>query len=299
MRAKFSIALRLGPLAALLLLPVLDAADGPAVAVPVRAGLLLDLDADKGVEIEDGNRVKAWRNQADGGSAGVFVKRDEGRKVAGSGRPTLRSRVDEIGGRSTLVFEAQELVNMEEDAFDRCIQGSGYTWFAVMCAYRQIKGRPEVNAFFGNLKNSSNYEGFWGCMADDNRVWIGTRGWPAVVQGKQALWNEKNPQVISPSPLPVKKFFVAAGRMGAGTGPVDLALYLNSARAVDTKPVPVNPAANSSKMVIGQERDATNHPGGESFNGEIARFLIFDRALTEVELADMMRHLMLGYKIQE
>jgi type 1 glutamine amidotransferase len=271
----------------------------PESVLPVRTGLFLDLDADRGVEVEDGARVKAWRNQISGNAADVFVKRDEGRKVPGSGRPTLRSPDSALGGHRTLVFRAQELINLNEDAFDHCIQGSGYTWFSVMCAYEQIKGKPEVNSFFGNLKNSSNYEGFWGNLADDNRVWLGSRAWPATVQGKQPLWNEKNPQVISPSPLLVKQYYVVAGRMGAGTGVVNLDLYVNSAQAVDTKPVPVNPAANPSKMAIGQERDAINHPGVESFDGEIARFLIFDRALTDAELADMLRHLLVGYKIQE
>ena len=47
--------------------------------------------------------------------------------------------------------------------------------------------------------------------------------------------------------------------------------------------VPVNPKANPSKMAVGQERDATNHPGKESFHGEIARFLIFERPLSDKE----------------
>ena len=50
----------------------------------------------------------------------------------------------------------------------------------------------------------------------------------------------------------------------------------------------MNPAANSSKLAIGQERDATNHPGRESFDGELARLLIYDRPLTQVELGETM-----------
>ena len=37
-------------------------------------------------------------------------------------------------------------------------------------------------------------------------------------------------------------------------------------------------------MAIGQERDAIQHPGKESFDGEIARFMIFDRPLSDAEL---------------
>ncbi|MDB4578690.1 hypothetical protein N9105_05225, partial [Akkermansiaceae bacterium] len=56
--------------------------------LPVSKGLLLDLDANQGVDTEDGNRVKAWRNQIKGNAADLFVKQDKGRKKAGSGRPT-------------------------------------------------------------------------------------------------------------------------------------------------------------------------------------------------------------------
>ena len=59
-------------------------------------GLILDLDADKGVEVEDGDRVVKWTNQVTSFSAKDFLKRDQGRKEPGSGRPTLRrSEIEE------------------------------------------------------------------------------------------------------------------------------------------------------------------------------------------------------------
>ncbi|VGO13199.1 hypothetical protein PDESU_01753 [Pontiella desulfatans] len=266
--------------------------------LPVADGLFLDLDANVGVEVEDDRRVRAWHNQVAGNAADVFVKRDEGRKVAGSGRPALKLNVGGIGGNNTLVFEEQELLNHDEDAFDHMLTGSGYTWFSVMCAYRQHVGKKDVNSFFGNLKNSSNYEGFWGNLTDDNRVWMGSRCWPAAVKGRQPLWNEKNPQVICSTPLQENKYYLVMGRMGAGQEVVNLELFVNSSEPVDRKPVPVNPEANPSKMAIGQERDAINHPGKESFHGEIARFLIYDRPLSDAELDTMIGHLTAKYMIK-
>jgi hypothetical protein len=61
---------------------------------------------------------------------------------------------------------------------------------------------------------------------------------------------------------------------------------------------PVNPAVNSSKLAIGQERDATNHPGRESFDGELARFLVFERPLTKDELQQAMDSLKKTYAIR-
>lgn len=48
-------------------------------------------------------------------------------------------------------------------------------------------------------------------------------------------------------------------------------------------------------MAIGQERDATNHPGLESFIGEISRLVIYDRPLSDRELAEVSRYLMEQY----
>jgi hypothetical protein len=52
---------------------------------------------------------------------------------------------------------------------------------------------------------------------------------------------------------------------------------------------PVDPKANPSRMAIGQERDAIEHPGFESFDGELARFLIWERPLDDEELANAIQ----------
>lgn len=60
-------------------------------------------------------------------------------------------------------------------------------------------------------------------------------------------------------------------------------LFVDRITPVASRPYPVNPQGNPSKMAIGQERDATNHPGHESFDGEIARLLMWERPLTDEE----------------
>lgn len=267
-----------------------QASDAPK---PIAAnGLILDLDADRGVEVEDGNRVVQWTNQITSFPAKEFLKQDQGRKEAGSGRPTLKKSAAAIGGHDTLVFRRQELVNRDEDAFDHLLTGSGYTWFAVLCVYEQVVQLKDVNSFFGNLKNGGMYEGIWGNVTDDNRVWIGSRN--GITFGR---WDENNPMVVAGTPLSKNRYYVVAGRMGAGTGQVNIELFINEAQPVATTPFPVNPAANSSKLAIGQERDATNHPGKESFDGELARLLIYERPLTQAELAQTMESLRETYAI--
>ena len=257
-------------------------------------GLILDLNADKGVEVEDGDRVVKWTNQVTTFAAKDFVKQDQGRKEPGSGRPTLKKSVAAIGGHDTLVFRRQELVNHDEDAFDHLVTGRGHTWIAVVAVYKQVVQLKDVHSFFGNLKNSGMYEGIWGNVTDDNRVWIGSRN--GITFGR---WDNNNPMVVAAKPLEENRYYVVAGRMGSGTGEVQIELFINELQAVASKPFPVNPAANSSKLAIGQERDATNHPGRESFDGELARFLVFERPLSNDELQQAMASLKKTYAIQD
>jgi hypothetical protein len=271
---------------------VLSIATTTEAQVPAK-GLILDLDADKGVEVEDGDRVVKWTNQVTTFPARDFVKQDKGRKEPGSGRPTLKKSVEAIGGHNTLVFRRQELINHEEDAFDHLLTGSGYTWLTVISVYDQMVQLKDVNSFFGNLRNSGMYEGIWGNVTDDNRVWIGSRN--GITFGR---WDDNNPMVLAPNPLEEGRYYVVAGRTGAGTGEVQIELFINEPQAVASGPFPVNPQANSSKMAIGQERDATNHPGKESFDGELARFLVFERPLTDDELRQTMDSLKKMYAIR-
>lgn len=283
-------------LAALLLLLPLSPAilrSEPAERALPAAGLILDLDADRGVTLADGDRVTVWRNQVADFAAQDFVQRDEGRKEAGSGRPTLRRALPELGGHGALAFLQQELVCMDEDAFDGLTKGGGATWLAVLAVRPQRVGLPDVNSFFGNLKNGGNYEGLWGCVKDDNTLWWGARN--GVSFGR---FDANNPQLLGPK-LEVGRFHVVAGRLAAGTGTVKIELFVNDTTPAAAGDFPVNEKVNPSRMAIGQERDAINHPGHESFDGDIARFLIWQRPLTDAELATTLRALRAEYHVGE
>ncbi len=162
-----------------------------------------------------------------------------------------------------------------------------------IAAFKQNARLKNVNSFFGNLKNGGNFEGIWGNLTDDNRVWIGSRN--GITFGR---WDANNPMVAAPEPLKEDRFYVVAGRMGAGAGEVRIELFINDPSPVAVKPFPVNAKANSSKLAVGQERDATNHPGTEAFDGEIARFLVYGRPLADEELRRTLEHLKKTYAIR-
>ncbi len=254
--------------------------------------LLLDLDADQGVVTQGDQRVETWTNQVKDSPARDFVKQDEGRKVAGSGRPTLRTNVAALGGRSAIVFKRQELVNDQDDLFDHLITGSGYTWFCVLAVDDQIVQLKNINSFFGNLRNGGNYEGLWGGFTDKNHLWVGVR---CGLGGGR--WNKNNPMIQAEKPIEKHRFYAVAGRMSAGQGEATIDLFINASQPLASGVCPVNPDANPSRMSIGQERDAINHPGKESFDGEIARLLLYDRAFDQSEMQQMMDALQETYSL--
>ncbi len=265
---------------AVLFLPVV--AEGNPERELTLVGLLLDLDADKGLVLEDGNHVGSWANQVKGTKASLFVKRDEGRAKKGSGRPVLRKAVKELNGQSALVFRQGELVSMGEDVFDGLTTGKGFTWFCVLAVHEQRVGLKDVNSFFGNLRNGGKYEGLWANVRDDNTLWTGGRN--GLTFGR---FDQNNSEILGPV-LEKERFHLIASRMGAGTGKQTIELFVNGTKPVTTAAFPVRAEGNPSRMVVGQERDAIEHPGKESFDGEIARLLIFERPLDDAELELVM-----------
>jgi hypothetical protein len=252
-------------------------------------GLILDLDAAKGVTLAEGNKVVSWQNQVTEHPAKEFTHQDKGRKEPGSGRPTFRSNINALNNHPSLVFLQQELVCADEDAFDSLTTGKGHTWIAIVAVHEQRAGLKDVNSFFGNLRNGGKYEGVWGCFNDDNTLWWGTRN--GLTFGR---FDPNNPQLLGPK-LETNKFYLVAGRMAAGEGTVKLELFLNAPKPIATADFPVNPKANPSRMTVGQERDAIEHPGHESFDGEIARFLIWDHPLDDAALQKTMSSLQKKY----
>ena len=238
-----------------------------------RAGLMVDLDAAKGTTLDAEGRVTTWANQAGPDTLRSFVGQPKGRAEASSGLPTPVK-----GSPAALSFRQQELVCHDEDALDGLIRGDGCTWVTVLKVYPQRVGLKDVNSFFGNLRNGQKYEGLWGCLDDDNTVWWGARN--GLTFGR---FDVNNPKLVGPK-LAEGRFHVLAGRLGAGKGEVLAEFFVNDLKACATARFPINPLADASKLAVGQERDAIQHPGKESFDGEIAHFLLWNRPLSDEEL---------------
>ena len=269
-----------------------------------QSDLVLDLDADKGLTIEDDRMVTAWKNQARNPKAVDFRSTEEGRtktiitqKEPGTGRPTLRRRASDINGHNSLIFRSDELINENDKAFHGMMTGAGYTWFAVIKPYRQTgPGRINSkypNAFFGCLRSSSPpqnetglYAGFWGGFYPDGRVYMGSRNGI----GKRVRDAVNTPQVEAPAPA-INKWHIVMGRQGSGKGEVLLELFVDDpSKAVNSSKYPVADV-EPSRMAIGTERNAINHQGKESFDGELARLLMYQTALDKQEMKEIYAYL--------
>src|SRR3546814_234273 len=71
----------------------------------LKKGLVVDLDAERGVVAGADNRVEKWINQVESFAVKTFEKRDEGRRIKGSGMPLLKSEVLQQKNRRSAVQE--------------------------------------------------------------------------------------------------------------------------------------------------------------------------------------------------
>jgi len=258
--------------------------------VSVTNDLILDLDADKDVTIVSDSLVISWRNQIPNAASDEYKYTDEGRTIAGSGRPLINRNAEGLNGHNSIIFKEDELINDNDSAFHGLITGKGYTWFAVIKPYEQHWGEGNYpQAFFGCLRNSAppqneggQFAGFWGSFYIDGKVWMSSRNG----EGEFSRGGYTTPEVLGPY-LPINQWYIVSGRQAAG-GPgtvVDLELFVDDpADPVATGKYPVS-TWEPSRMAIGTERNAINHQGGESFDGELARILIYGRPLSDQEMA--------------
>ncbi|SMP73046.1 hypothetical protein SAMN06265222_1164 [Neorhodopirellula lusitana] len=270
----------------------------------VTKALVLDLDGDKGVTVEDGDKVTTWRNQAPEPKAVEFKATEEGRtktiikqEELGTGRPTLRKEASDINGHDSLIFRSDELINDNDEAFHGLMTGDGYTWFAVIKPYKQT-GRGKINsvypnAFFGCLRSSSPpqsepgmYAGFWGSFYPDGRVYMGSRNGLSVKTRDKV----NTPEIAGSAPS-VNQWHIIMGRQGSGKGEVQLELFVDDPTdAANSGPYPVADV-EPSRMAIGTERNAINHQGSESFDGELARLLMYKTALNQQDMKSVFDYL--------
>lgn len=314
-----------------LALSALFAANTLSLGQLPKAGLLCDLDAAKGISRDGNDLVYKWENQAVpvGHPGRNFVERIYADRPSPMGRPVYKT--NQINGKPSLAFRGNpapgvitgdDLINMDgPDVYDHLIQGAGYTWIAIIKPYAQISlindsdpGR-DINILFGNLKNGDNgkcqFCGMWAGVSTStdrpNYFWAGNRGdddfsagapyegQPYSNNGTGHYRTDGNPHVHAGA-MSLNKWEMVGARMGSGAGDVWIETFMGKSGAIlAKKPWRVyptyGPEEDADMMAIGTERDAANHVGLESYDGEFARFLIWERPLADAELKQALHAL--------
>ena len=102
------------------------------------------------------------------------------------------------------------------------------------------------------------------------------------------------PEVAGPAPS-MNEWHIIMGRQGSGQGVVLLELFVDDpSKAVNSSDFPVGDV-EPSRMAIGTERNAINHMGKESFDGELARLLMYETALDQQEMEEVYDYLRMMY----
>jgi hypothetical protein len=98
------------------------------------------------------------------------------------------------------------------------------------------------------------------------------------------------PEVAGPAPS-MNQWHIIMGRQGSGQEIVKLELFVDDpSEAVNSSDFPVGDV-EPSRMAIGTERNAINHMGKESFDGELARLLMYETALDQQEMEEVYDYL--------
>ena len=227
----------------------------------VTDGLIMDLNADVGTDASTiGDEVSEWENQVEGSGDDV--------ETNSAAFPTLVEGPN--SHHAVRLADGARMVGSDPDAFDDIMLGTGHTWFAVVKAPEQDHGAK--NAIFGTLTNANPWTGVVAHVAHDGGgVSVGnymTRptGSDVFARGVTDINDDE--------------FHILAGRLEEGLDEVAAELFLESATPeAESFPIIIE-ESDSDEIAIGAERSG----GGEHFDGDIARILIYDRPLSESEM---------------
>ncbi len=233
-----------------------------ANAAIVSSGLIQNLDAELGVTL-NGFNVSAWANQAASGG-------DDVAQTDASKQPALLSGV--VNGLDAVAIDGTSgnLLGDDDAAFDSLINGGGYTWFAVVRPGAQSGGNAAKNAVFGTLLDESPWSGVCGGVNNDGLPFTLTR--------------YGNPEALTTGTTNAidNQFHILIGRFSAGTGDQTAEVFIDDPTAEAGSSVTVSETADAGGLAIGLEHLLSG--GGQSFTGDLARLLIYDRPLTDAEL---------------
>ena len=242
-----------------LILMVLFANVLAAATVPVTDGLVLQIDPSTLTGLENGAAVSSWAGTNAAGDTITFTQTNAGNQ------PTYQSSVASLGGMSAVYFDSDYL----QLAGTLGITGNqGRTVFAVWADPVATGANYQHVMHMGNATGNQAY-GL--SVGRGSNLTVGNHYWGNGFDGKQST---------------------TAGNIGVLTynGSADL-LILNGVISGQNNKTDVN--TTSGTTLIGSRLS----PYAEGIKGSIAELIIYDRALSRSEIAQVNQYLASKYSI--
>ena len=233
--------------------------DGPPPPPQIpTVGLVQDLDGDLGISLS-GTTVVGWSNSAPSGGDDVSAARG-----------TVEMSPDTLNGHAVVHFDSSSLAGDDEDAFDFGLSGSGFTWLVVVRSDAQDNSRK--NRVLGTLLNQSPYSGYTaGVFTNAN----GTRPYADMVEspGSGESYADADDEILD-------TWVIVAGRLSAAASGTSTLEIVVDGRPASASTSIAYPVLDCGALTIGAERV----DGGEHFDGDVARILVYERPLPDAEL---------------
>ncbi len=232
-----------------------------ATVDPITGGLV-DLDANRGVTLS-GSNVSAWNNQVSGDnfSQGTAAYQPTFNSIAVNGQASLSFAQTSSGGYTG--NNATWLAGTSNPWHPELVDGTGYTWFAVVNPGTQVTTTesPDEHAIIGDVLTVNPWTGFGDGVSDTGKAYS--------MYGEKASPNN-NQWVYSTAAA--SGWTIASGTL-SGTS---LTCSVNG-WSTGTLTVTLNAATSTGALCIGRLSNAT--PGtstAEGYTGQIANVQIFD-----------------------
>lgn len=243
---------------------------------PVTDGLAMWLRADTGIVLDLNNRVTAWQDVLIGDN----VSADDAMQPADYARPALRAQG--LNGRPSVRFDGRATFLMTPPMAST----SSQTIVVVASFSRDSTGSGQLLSYEGPpkriLTDPTEY-GFIEINAYGNETPL---FYPVLYAGFDGPHPVNYGGVKNSNPLDYDRPYIFAYRYDYAANSAELFIdgHLNGTASAEVS------AAVTSRRVIGKHGN-----DGNFYAGDMAELLIWDRAVTDVELDSIVRHLTTRY----
>jgi len=272
---------------------------GPAfsITLPVTSGLIVHMDGSDVTTDISGN-VSSWNDQS--GQNNHATQSDN------TMQPTLESAVTPTGA-DVIRFDSQDdstpehlLIGANTADFD----AAGVSWFVVFSAGSETNNRRLTSTAYGDIDPGAT-------VADESQAWgsitdVSTsptdsgNGYRSLGRPLSEGFNAASAGAGTPSELPENEFVVGSSYVDTATDEVFAMLTLaDGSQFTDSNNNATLQLVDHEQTLIGAQSGDDLVIDSTGWTGDIAAFVIYNRALSSQEVSDVTEALRQAYVVPE